>query len=64
MAHCTTLLIHVTLGKQLQISGKKGYVQKWHLRYKTSNISETKQSRAKLTIECLRYVVLWLEVVF
>jgi len=27
-------------------------VQKWHLRHKTSDISETKQSRAKVTIEC------------
>jgi len=26
---------------------------KWHLRYKTSDISETKQSRAKVTTECL-----------
>jgi len=25
------------------------YVQKWHLRYKTSDISETKQSRTKFT---------------
>ena len=27
---------------------------KWHLRYKTSDISETKQSRAKVTTECLQ----------
>jgi len=32
-----------------------GYVQKWHLRYKTSDISETKQSKAKATTECLMY---------
>jgi len=25
------------------------YVEKWHLRYKTSDISETKQSIAKVT---------------
>jgi len=25
----------------------EGYVQKWHLRHKTSDISETKQSREK-----------------
>jgi len=25
-----------------------GYVQKWHLRYKTNDISETKQSKAKV----------------
>jgi len=31
----------------------EGYVQKWHLRYKTSDISETKQSIAKLTTECV-----------
>ena len=29
------------------------YLQKWHLQYKTSDISETKQSGAKVTIECL-----------
>jgi len=28
---------------------EEGYVQKWHLWYKTSDISETKQSRAKVT---------------
>jgi len=28
-------------------------VQKWHLRYKTSDISETKQPRARVTTECL-----------
>jgi len=28
-----------------------GYVQKWHLRYKTSDISETKRFGAKLTIQ-------------
>jgi len=52
MAHCTALLIDLTLGEHLQILGERrgGYVQKWHLRYKTSDISETKQSRAKLTI--------------
>ena len=27
----------------------RGYVQKWYLQYKTSDISETKQSRAKVT---------------
>jgi len=27
----------------------RGYVQKWHLRHKTSHISEMKQSRAKVT---------------
>jgi len=31
----------------------KGYVQQWHLRYKTSDISETKRSRAKISTECL-----------
>jgi len=33
----------------------EGYVQKWHLRYKTSDISEMKQSRAKLTTQFLVY---------
>jgi len=33
------------------------FVQKWHLRYKTSDISETKQSIAKLTTECLQKLV-------
>jgi len=28
-------------------------VQKWHLRFKTIDISETKQSRAKVIIDCL-----------
>jgi len=32
-------------------------VQKSHLRNKTSYISETKQSRAKLTAECLYKLV-------
>jgi len=31
----------------------KEYVQKWHLRYKTDNISEAKHSTAKITTECL-----------
>jgi len=30
------------------------YVQNWQLRYKTSDISEMKQSRAKVTTECLQ----------
>jgi len=29
----------------------RGYVQTWQLRYKTSDISQTKQSRAKVTTE-------------
>ena len=32
-------------------------MQKWHLQYKTSDISETKQSKAKLTKECLQKLV-------
>jgi len=48
------LLIDLTLGVHLKILGKdEGYVQKWHLRYKTRDIYETKQSRAKVTTECL-----------
>jgi len=31
----------------------KGYVQKWHLQYKTSDISETNQSVAIVITECL-----------
>jgi len=31
----------------------RGYVQKLHLVYKTSDISEMKQSRAKVTTDCL-----------
>jgi len=31
----------------------KGVCTKWRMRYKTSDISETKQSRAKLTTGCL-----------
>jgi len=31
----------------------RGYVQRWRLLYKTSDISEMKQSRAKVTTECL-----------
>jgi len=49
MAHCSTLFIGLTLGEHLQIFGEnEGYVQKWHLRYKTSANYETKQSRAKV----------------
>jgi len=48
MVHCTTLLIALTLGEHLQ---------KWRMRYKTSDISEMKQSRAKLTTECLQKIV-------
>jgi len=29
------------------------YGQKWYLQYKTSDISEMKESRAKVTTECL-----------
>jgi len=29
----------------------------WHLRYKTSDISEKKQSRAKVTTECISKLV-------
>jgi len=45
-----TLLIDLTIGKHLQILVKveEVYVQEWHLRYKNSDISETKQSRAKV----------------
>ena len=35
----------------------KEYVQKWHLWYKTSNTSETKQSRANVTTEYLYKLV-------
>jgi len=50
LAHRTALLICLTVGKRLQILGERGgvYVQKWHLRYKASNISETKQSRVNI----------------
>jgi len=50
-------LLHYTahralaLGEHLQILSKR-HVRKWHLRYKTSDISETKWSRAKVTTEC------------
>jgi len=37
-------------------------VQKWHLRYKTSDISEVKQSRVKLTTECLCKLVYGLSI--
>jgi len=45
------LLIGLTIEERLQILGKRGgvYVQKCHLRYKTSDISETKLSAAKVT---------------
>jgi len=35
----------------------RGYVQRWHLRYKTSDISEAKQSRANVASECLYKLV-------
>jgi len=57
LANCTTLLIDQTLREHLQILGERRegirYVQKWHLRYKTGDIPKTKQSRAKVTRECL-----------
>ena len=61
MAHSTTLLIVLTLGEHLQIVGERrdGYVQKWHLWYKTSDISETKQSRAKVTTQCIDWWQIW-----
>ena len=46
LAHCTTLLIDLTQVERLQILDERRgeYIQKWHLRYKTSDISEMKQS--------------------
>jgi len=38
------------------------YVQKWPLRYKSSDISEMKQSRAKVTTECLQELVYGLSI--
>jgi len=38
------------------------YVQKWHLRYKTSDISEWTQSRFKLTTDCLWELVYGLSI--
>jgi len=47
MAHCITLLIDLTLGEHLQIlSERRGVCKKWHLRYKTNDISETKHGRS------------------
>jgi len=50
-----TLLTDLTLERisKYRVKVDDGYVQKWHLRYKTSDISERKQSTAKLTTECL-----------
>jgi len=47
LAHCTTLLIDLTRGTSPNFGRKTRGLQKWHLRYKTSDISETKRSRAK-----------------
>jgi len=55
LAHCIVLLIDLILGEHLHTLGerRRGYEQKWHLRCKTSDISETTQSRAKVATECL-----------
>jgi len=60
-AHCTTLLIDLPLGKRLQILCTRGavYVQKWHMRYKTSDISETKQSTAKVITRQRSFAEYW-----
>jgi len=46
MAHCTTLLIQLTQGKHPQTLGELECV------CKTSDISETQQSKAKVTTDC------------
>jgi len=56
MAHCMHYTAHrLALGEHLKIlcEGRRSMyrLQKWHLRCKTSDVSETKQS-AKLTTEC------------
>jgi len=51
LAHCTTMLIDLSLGERLQILGERRVGM-----YKCDTklaISETKQSRAKVTAECL-----------
>ena len=55
LAYCTTLLNDLPLGEHLQILGKTrgGMFQSGIFQYKTSDISETKQSRVKLTAEYL-----------
>jgi len=59
LAHGTTLPIDLTLGERLQMLGERGgvCVPKWQLRYKISDNSQTRQSRAKVTKECLQKVV-------
>jgi len=51
LAHGTTLPVHLTLWERLQMLGERGgvCVPKSHLRYNISDISQTKQSRAKIT---------------
>jgi len=50
MARYFTLLIDLTLGTSPNFGWKtRRYVQKWHFQYKTSDISETKRSRTKVT---------------
>jgi len=54
LAHSTTLLIDLTLGNISKFLLKDGGMCKnLHLLYKTSNISEMKQSGAKVAKECL-----------
>jgi len=40
----------------------KGYVQKWHVQYKTSDISETMHSRAKVTTDCRVWSIDWWQI--
>jgi len=49
------MFIHLTVGEHLQILGEKdeGLRAKVAFLYKTSDISERKQSTAKVTTECL-----------
>jgi len=59
LADCTTLLIDLTLGEHLQILGerRRGYVHKWHLQYKTSDILQRSSLEPNFTTECLSKLV-------
>ena len=68
LAHCITLLIDLTLSLK-----DEGYVQKWHLRHKNSDISEMKQaiepiSYCRMSIETcvwpMAYQIWWPRVNF